>query len=74
MLSLRRIAETTGGALVRAGPEPGALARLHETRLVPDAQRHEESQAPPSSWFQAPLLLAIALGLLEAMTQERRKP
>jgi len=72
---LRRIAETTGGEFVDGSARPDALPDLYERRIVPRARKSlaTEERRRSGSRFQAPLLAAFALWMLDLCLTDRRR-
>jgi len=74
-VSLKRIAETTGGVFVDAGAEPRPLVRLYEERILPIARKAfetEERRERPNR-YQWPLLGAFLLWMLELSLTDRSR-
>jgi len=73
--SLRRIAHETGGEFVEASARANALSHLYESRVVPSTRKaaDTEERRRRGSRFQAPLLAAFALWILDLCLTDRRR-
>jgi Ca-activated chloride channel family protein len=73
--ALDAIARTSGGSVIDAGAEPGALARARDEAASRAAVRAREaaSRDEPAERFQVPLLAAVLLWMAEAVLRARRR-
>ena len=74
-VSLRRIAETTGGEFVDAGAMPLPLLELYQKRIQPMARKsfEAEERREKKNRFQWPLLAALVLWILESCLTDRKR-
>ncbi|MEW6741547.1 MAG: VWA domain-containing protein [Planctomycetota bacterium] len=74
-VSLRKLAETTGGEFVEAGIRPRPLVELYEKRVVPMSRKAlaAEVRRTHKNRFQWPLLAAYLLWVLEVCLTDRRR-
>ena len=73
--SLRRIAETTGGAYTDGGATPGALVRLYDDEIAKVARKafEEAERRERPNRYQWPLALAFGLWIADAGLGDRRR-